>query len=353
MKTTHKIYSAIFLLALLLVIASLYQDRPNGKSETSASITTFPLRTIADVEFPGEKNRFDYQSYDPQTYRLFIARIAVGTIVVFDTRAMKIIAEIPHVSQVHGVLVVPELNKIYASATGSNEIVAIDGQTLKIIARTPGGIDPDAMAYAPDRHKLYVSNETGKTVTVIDTKTDKRIATIALGGEAGTPQFDPISKHVFVNVQTTNELIEIDSQHDTIIARHPLAGANHNHGLLIEPSQRLAFIACDGNATLLVLDLQTMKIISTHSVGENPDVLAFDETLRLLYVATESGIVSVFKEQDRNLKKVGEGFVAIYAHSVAVDQHTHRVYFPLQRFKKRPMLRIMEPIKPYWHGNPK
>ncbi len=73
-------------------------------------------------------------------------------------------------------------------------------------------------------------------------------------------------------------------------------------------------------------------------------MLAFDDALHLLYVASESGIVSIFKEQGRTLNKVAEGHLADKAHSVAVDQQTHRVYFPIQNLNGRAVLRIMEPI---------
>jgi YVTN family beta-propeller protein len=104
--------------------------------------------------------------------------------VVVNIELEKIVAEIPKISQVHGVLVVPELGRVYASATGTNEIVAIDEQSLKEIARMPGGVYPDGLAYAPEERKLYVSDESGRTETVIDTRTNKRLATIPLDGEA-------------------------------------------------------------------------------------------------------------------------------------------------------------------------
>lgn len=77
-------------------------------------------------------------------------------------------------------------------------------------------------------------------------------------------------------------------------------------------------------------------------------MLAFDDALHLLYVASESGIVSIFKEQGRTLKKVAEGHLADKAHSVTVDEQTHRVYFPVQNLNGRAVLRIMEPIAKNW-----
>ncbi len=80
-----------------------------------------------------------------------------------------------------------------------------------------------------------------------------------------------------------------------------------------------------------------------HSVGADPDVLAFDKGYGRLYVSAESGVISVFNERGRNLEKVGEGLFAPNAHSVAEDSRTHRVYFPLQNVGGKPVLRIAVP----------
>jgi YVTN family beta-propeller protein len=302
-----------------------------------------PLKQVSDVPLGGLPARLDYASFDPERHLIYIAHLGDGVVIVFDTRAGRVIGRIPDVASVHGVLAVPELSRVYASATGSNEIVAIDEATLKIIARMPGGRYPDGMAYAPDAHKLYVSDETGETETVIDVRSNTRIATIPLGGEVGNTQYDPVSRHIFVNVQSRRQLVEIDPANDRIVARIDLPGARGNHGLLIEPQQRIAFIACEGNDKLLVLDMRTKRVTSSFDVGQDPDVLAFDPQLHLLYVAGEAGIVSMFKADAGNVSKIGDGRIGPNAHVVAVDESTHRAYFPLKDVQGQAMLRIMAP----------
>jgi YVTN family beta-propeller protein len=302
-----------------------------------------PLKQLTDVPLGGRPTRLDYAILDPDRHLLFIAHLGDGEVVAFDTRAARVIARIPDVASVHGMLAIPAMSRVYASATGSNEIVAIDEATLKITARMPGGSYPDGMAYAPDTHKLYVSDETGETETVIDVRSNTRIATIPLGGEVGNTQYDPVSRHIFVNVQSRRQLIEIDPATDGVIARIDLPGARGNHGLLIDPEQRLAFIACEGNDKLLVLDMRTMHITSSFEVGDDPDVLAFDPQLHLLYVAGEAGIVSMFKADAGNVSKIGDGRVGPNAHVVAVDHATHHAYFPLKDVHGQATLRIMAP----------
>ncbi|BBQ03412.1 hypothetical protein BSFA1_85400 (plasmid) [Burkholderia sp. SFA1] len=313
-----------------------------AKSDTP-TVAKLPLDHVADVPLPGRATRFDYESGDPARNLLFVAHLGDGEVVAFDMSAGRVVATIPEVAEVHGVLVVPELARVFASATGTNEVVVIDETTLKIIARTPGGIYPDGMAYAPPVHKLYVSDETGKTETVIDTTTNQRVATIALGGEVGNTQYDPVSQHVFVNVQTRQQLIEIDPTKDAIVARIDLPGARGNHGLLIVPELHLAFIACEGNDRLLVLDMRTMRVSQYFDVGDGPDVLAFDSSDRMIYVASESGVVSMFKADGMRVTKVAEGDLGPNAHVVYVDGKTRRSYFPLKSVEGHPMLRIMAP----------
>ncbi|SPB14899.1 PE-PGRS family protein PE_PGRS18 [Caballeronia novacaledonica] len=346
MNASLKISSLSALLAATLSLAVTFTwfiapaafARSNGRTSEAPS-----LRHVADVPLPGRATRFDYESADPARGLLFIAHLGDSEVLVFDTNADRVIATVPGVADVHGVLVVPELGRVFASATGTNEVVAIDESTLEVVARMPGGGYPDGMAYVPDTHKLYVSDESGKTETVIDTTTNKRVATIALGGEVGNTQYDPVSRHVFVNVQTRRQLIEIDPAKDAVVARIDLPGAKGNHGLLIVPDRRLAFIACEGNDRLLVLDMQTKRVSQAFDVGADPDVLAFDSSTRTVYVAGEQGMVSLFQIDPTGVRHLGDEQLGPDAHVVYVDAKTHRSYFPLMKVEGHPLLRIMAP----------
>jgi len=306
--------------------------------------TGLPLQVVADIELPGDTSRFDYESYDAQRHVMYIAHLGASEVLAFDTERRRVVARIGGVSHVHGVLAIPELGLVYASATGTDEVVAIDVSRMKIVARTPGGTYPDGMAYAPEAHKLYISDETGQTETVIDVLSNKRIAAIPLGGEVGNSQYDPISRHIFVNVQSRRQLVEIDPATDRIIERDSLPGAEGNHGLLIEPERRLAFIACEGNDKLLVFDMSTRHVMRIFDVGKDPDVLAYDAGLGLLYVAGESGVGSVFRIDASGATKIADGTVGPNAHVVAVDPATHLAYFPIKNLNGRPVLRIERPL---------
>lgn len=308
----------------------------------SDNANTPPLRFVSDHPLPGRPTRWDYMSLDARRSLMFIAHLGDDAVVVVSTKTKAVVATIEDIGGVHGTLVIPELNFVYASATKTNEVVAIDANTLKITARIPAGTYPDGMAYAPDVHKLYISDEHGNTETVVDVRSNKRVATIQLGGNVGNTQYDPASRHIFVNVQGTGELVEINPKTDTIVQRMTLADADGNHGLLIESALRLAFIACEGNDKLLVVNLNTKKIIAHFDLGEDPDVLAYDGGLGLLYVASESGMLSRFKVSADRIIKINDMFIGPNAHTLAVDPSNHEVYFSLNK-DEQPVLRVLRP----------
>ena len=336
-----------FLVAILVVAALRFFGSPSASplpvrihASPSPAQVSAHLETVDDIPLPGGASRFDYQSLDARRGLLFISHLGASTVTVFDLTSRSIRANIAHISDVHGVLALPELGRVYASATGENQVEVIDEQSLRVVATIPGGNYPDGMAYDPLTQHLFVSDETGGTETVIDVRSEQQIATIPLGGEAGNTQYDPLSHRIFVDVQTLNQLVAIDPTTDRIIARYGLPNCDHDHSLLIDAASRLAFVACDGNSVLLTVDLRSMTVTGMQTVGETPDVLALDSGWHLLYVASETGVLSVFEESGQALRKIYEGFIETEAHTVAVDEQTHRITLPLQEVQGKPLLRI-------------
>jgi len=321
-----------------LVPSSIGSDVGSDPSNKS------PLKKVADIPLPGPAVRFDYQSLDESQGRLYIAHMGANQLVVFDTRKRVVIANLDGFPNVHGVWAVPELGRVYASATGEHQVAAVDAMTLKTIARIGPVKYPDGIAYAPQANRVFVSDEHGDADAVIDAKTNSLVTAIPLGGGAGNTVYDSGSGHILVAIHGKNELAAIDPATAKIIGRTPVTGVENPHGIALDVAERLAFVAGEENHRLAVVDLTAMKVLATYSVGEDPDVLAFDPGLKLLYVSAESGHVTVFREQGKTLANEGELFTP-HAHTVCVDPDTHLVYFPLQDVGGHPILRIMEPVR--------
>jgi YVTN family beta-propeller protein len=310
--------------------------------QTSAQ-TEKVLTKVADIPLPGPAVRFDYQTFDPSSGRLYIAHMNADQVVVFDTSKRQVVANLDGFKRVHGVTVAPEIHRLYASVTGNHQVAAVDTQSLKTLG-TAGPINyPDGLAYAPKQNKVFVSDEHGGVDAVIDAANNKLIANIPLGGGAGNTVYDSVSGHILVAVHGVNLLAVIDPATNQVVSRIPLAGITNPHGIALDASNHIAFVAGERNHSLAVVDLNAMKVLSTCQVGEDPDVLAYDPALKRLYVSAESGTVTVFQNNNRKLDLISS-FEMPHAHTVSVDPKTHLVYFPLENIDGHPVLRIMQPV---------
>lgn len=320
---------------------------PGSWRAPAVAATTQPkpgLMLVREIPLPGPANRFDYQSVDPASGRIYMNHMNAGSTIVFDADNGKVIAEIMDLPRATGVWAVPAHHQIYVSAPGAREVAIIDDRSLKVVARVGGVRFPDGIAYAPEADKVFVSDESGGADVVIDPKTGKKRSTIDLGGEAGNTHYDSVSHCILVAVQTRNQLAAIDPVSERIVRWYDLSRADHPHGFALDEPGRLAFITSEGNGLLQVVDLRTMKILQTLKVPDDPDVLAWDPPWRRLYVASESGVVSAFWLDGQTLRPIGQVRMP-HAHTVSVDPRTHLVYLPLENINGRPALWIYEPAK--------
>jgi DNA-binding beta-propeller fold protein YncE len=338
-KSFHSHQIAGCLAASLLLIPTLACSQAPGKGQAPPV-----LEKVADIPIPGPAVRFDYQSLDAEAGRLYISHMNADQMVVFDTNKREVIANLDDFKRVHGVWAVPELGRVYASVTGEHAVAAVDSKTLQTFAKVGPINYPDGLAYAPKEKRVFVSDEHGDTDAVIDATNNTLLTSIPLPGGAGNTVYDSTSGHILVAVHGVNELVAIDPASAKILGRYPLPGIKNPHGIALDTAKRLAFVAGEENHSLAVVDLDSMKVLSTLQVGEDPDVLAFDLGLKRLYVSAESGTVSVFEERGRELKPLGTLFMP-HAHTVSVDPKTHLVYFPLENIDGHPLLRIMKPAR--------
>jgi len=312
-----------------------------GVASTPGAMSASPLHTVADVPLPGPASRFDYQSFDPASGRLAIAHMGAGQLVVFDTRTRRVMGTVDGLPKATGVLAVPEVGVIFVSVAGDHQVAIVNDKTLKVVARVGTIGFPDGLAYAPQARRVFVSDEDGGGELVVDARTKTVVTTIAIGGQAGNTRYDSVSGCILVAVQSRNQLVAINPETLQVVGRYDMApGCDTPHGFLIDAPNRLAFVTCEGNATMFVVDLETMQATATLAVGDGPDVLAFDPGWHRLYVAAESGVVAVFDESRGALQPLGTVTMAA-AHTIAVDPGTHLVYLPLANVDGRPVLRIM------------
>jgi DNA-binding beta-propeller fold protein YncE len=359
-----------------------------------------PHRTTQNPFAPGQAQRFDhfdFQSYDPATHLLFIVHTGPnpdkeaailhdpdfdaetdGNIVVFNTQLNRVVGLVD-IPQAAGILVVPQLGKVFAGNAGDSIIYVFSEQSpFKILdkIKLDPSDSPDAIEYDPVDHRIFVSDPgapispddanialKNQNVAVIDATTDKLIGKIQIGvhkpfgDDVGHIQYDPVTHRIFLvtlplidqNLNTPQTppsfLAVIDPVALKIDSEIRLPDAClAPHGLTIDAQQREAFVACVDSNNLVRVDLNTMKPFpgALLPLAYNPDIVRLDAPLHLLFVGCAGGI-SIFDESGRGLKALGNYFLGGGSHhTIAINEQSQLIYLPQPSLGDRPVLRIIK-----------
>jgi DNA-binding beta-propeller fold protein YncE len=334
--------------ALLLAAAALPSCQPGHRAVAVPpapplhATNAFAMPGVGDVPLPGPAVRFEGMSLDTASDRLFLAHSDANQLVVFDVRTRTI----DGVQRPIGMLASPELERIYAGATGHNEIIVVDARTLATLAQIPDAGYPIAVAYAPNPRRLFVADGEGSGAIVIDVFANRILTRIPLAGSVAGAAYDPVSACVLITVGA--DLVVVDPETDSVAARIPLPGVVGAHAVAVDPARRLAFVSSQANAKVAVVDLTAGRLTSTVAVGRGPDGLAVDPAWGRLYVGSETGTVSVFTEAPGDpITLVHDGDVIIpHGHTLTVDPRTHLLYLPREDVGGHPGLLITAPKAP-------
>lgn len=294
------------------------------------------------MPLPGDNSRFDSASLDVAKGLLYISHIAENELIQVDVNAQRVVRTIPNLTSVHGVLAVGELNRVFANATRARQVVAIDETTGTELGRAPTGDYPVALAYDSKRRTIWVSNEKDGTATVLDATSLQQQGAPYLGAEVGDVGYYAPGDRIVVALPAANQLAVVDPAAMTVVTRVALPECDYARTVAVDQADQLVFVACAYNAHLITVDATNWSVVGTDPVGQGPDILGYDSAAHRLYVAAESGIVTVAFVEDRKVARTRAGFLADDAHVVAVDPRTHRSYFPVHGGPEGPALLIRE-----------
>jgi DNA-binding beta-propeller fold protein YncE len=301
------------------------------------------LKQIAPFDLPGPAGkRFDYLTIDYEDHYLLSAHLGAGILYVIDLRTNKLVKAIPDVSGIEGVEYVPGLKKVYTSDSGDNKIGVVDLKSMTVIKKLPTEAKPDGSAYAAPFHKVYMSDERGKAEAIVNVDKDEIVKTLKFDSATGMPQYDPVKRKIYINLQDENIFAVIDPATDGVVGRYPVGQCQGNHGMTLDAEHHRAFLVCEKNHLLTVFDLDAQKPIAFLPLPTGADVVKFDRGLARVYVASSSGFISVFQEDDPDhVRKLEDFPVQKRVHSLEVDAETHRVYAPEQEEDGAPVSRMI------------
>lgn len=167
-----------------------------------------PLPDVVIPPIQGKTANFDLFEIDQEAHLMYVGDRTSNGVDVFDVShpAAKYLQTIPAGSGVNGVLIVKDLNKLFAS-TNDSRLLVIDLARRTILAdlKLGGKERTDEMGYAPTVKKLCAVNDKDRFVTVIDAVSNsviKKISDLPDGMEL--PLYNPVDQMIYLTVGDDN-----------------------------------------------------------------------------------------------------------------------------------------------------
>lgn len=281
----------------------------------------------------GGEGGWDYLKIDPEARRLYIARAT--RVMVVDADTGKPVGEVSDTLGVHGVALVPEIGKGFASNGRENTVSVFDLKSLKTLNKIKVGNRPDAIWYDAATKHVFTFNAGSQDATAIDAQKGEVVGTVALGGKPEFAQSDGKGT-VFVNLEDKNQLFAFDANTLKVTQRWPLPGCEEPSGLAIDQKNHRLFVGC-GNKVMPVVNADNGKTIATLPIGDGVDATAFDDSTGLAFASCGEGVLTVVHEDSPDkFTVVASVPTQKNARTMALDSRTHKVYTVTAKFGPPP-----------------
>ena len=281
----------------------------------------------------GGAGGWDYVLADGANHRLYVSH---GTsMAVVDTTDNKVLGTVTGLEGMHGIAVVPQLNKGFISDGRANKAVVFDLKTFAKTGEVPTGTNPDSICYEPKTNRIFTFNGRSNDSTAIDAKTNAVVGTFPVGPK---PEFCAAGGDgkLYVNIETSGEIVEIDAAKPGVTRRASLAPCDEPSGLAIDTRGRKLFSVC-GNNMMAVTDIPTLKVVATPAIGQGPDAAGYDSGLA--FSSNGEGTLTIVKEVNGKWEPVDTVKTERGARTMAVDHESHKLYLPAAEYGPMPEAR--------------
>lgn len=279
----------------------------------------------------GGEGGWDILTVDSAAQRLYLSHAT--KVVVVDLEKNAVVGEITDTPGVHGLLLVPELQRGFTTNGKEDKVSVVELATLKASSKIDTGKNPDAFAYDAQRGEVYIFNHSGASATVIDAKNAKPTTTIELGGEPEFGVSEDAAGRVYVNLEDKSEVGVIDTVKHEVVARWPLAPGTEPTGLALDAAHHRLFVTCH-NKMMEMLDTTNGKIVASVPIGAGVDGCAFDDATQLAFASCGEGTTTIAKEESPDKLTVVQTLKTERgARTIALDPKKHRIYLPTAQFE--------------------
>jgi len=166
---------------------------------------------------------FDYVIPEPTARRIYFTHGTELDVVDADS-GDKIGSVKGDWKRIHGVALVPALNKGFITDGDAGTVIVFDLKTLKATKTIKAEDDADWILYDNASKRIFVFNGDSKSSTVIDPVKEEVIKSIPLGGAPEQAYADGKGM-IYDTLQSTNEVVAIDTKEMAVKSRFPVAPA--------------------------------------------------------------------------------------------------------------------------------
>jgi DNA-binding beta-propeller fold protein YncE len=295
---------------------------------------------------PGDREYFDYITFDPDSRRLYLSHGSEVLVVNADTGAEE--GKISGLKVSHGVAVVPELGRGFISDGAQGKAIIFDLKTLKVVGEANAAPDADCIIYDPASKHVFTFNGDSHNATVIDPSTGKDVGTVDLGGG---PEFAVADGQgtIYNNLEDKSEVVAIDSRSLKVKSHWPIAPAGAPAPIAMDRDHRRLFVAGREPAMLVVMNADDGKVIQSFPITGGADADVYDSKTGLIFVSTREGWVHIFHEDSPDhYSEAGKLKTEFGAKTMAYDPKAERIFVDTAEFGKAP-----EPTKEQPHPRPR
>jgi len=102
--------------------------------------------------------------------------------------------------------------------------------------------------------------------------------------------------------------------------------------MAIDHKNHHLFSACR-NQLILMLDMNSGKILARAPIGKAVDAVSFDPSMNLVFTSNGDGTVSIL-QSSKKLELIQTLKTELGARTMALDLKTHQIFLPSARFEK-------------------
>ena len=256
-------------------------------------------KATSSVTLPSTDTWWDYIKMEPDSSRLFLARVKDG-LTVFDVDTGKVITTVENSVGANGPLLLPEYNRGYVAMTDGSLLV-FDLKTLKTIERralaSDGGLNSGVYDPATKQiHMITGSRPAESTWFTLDAATGKLLKTTKFPfRKMDDPAVDGAG-NLYAPARNDNILLKLDAQTLKETARWQV-GCNISKARWQASTRRIIGTCLNDKPSVFSIDPATGKLTAQVNVGNWLDGMGIDERRKRIVTSSNDGTLSVVAQK--------------------------------------------------------